>query len=546
MLKQTSLPGSKTQFKGFIALSCSVSLMACMGSNVSFNPVNAQVSIDENTAGVVWQAKAQLQEGLPGNIRYKISGIDSRLFTINTISGELTFNVPADFESPLDADKNNVYLVDIEASAAQNAALQHLEIRIKDVRKPTLTLESPRPNENIGTQKNDSIETEIRVRFIDIESNTAITEGSVTLNATSLIQDPADKTIWAGRISVPIGSLNLELTGLLKDKTAAKSVTTLFNKTNAANPSYLGVYPGNSILFFDPAQHKLARVILINENNYPIFNIPLLVVKDESFNNFYPIYTWDPKTFSIFGINNDTQKLKAVKLSGLSLYSAGCLPGTLGITKDQTDDRIIALTRINEAGRPIYRALALPTSNNPGSAFINQQENSEGACTPAITQTLFDLPASAITGVFKYFSYHEASKTYIFADERELNGIKYTAVQGFSDDTSKRFEVMIGPDISNLAINQSTGLLYVAENHSTSAGNIREIDIKSGFAKNAVESNNSLAIGAYTNIQVDPTTNRLYIGDDVSDSIFVADLSARTIGELNVAPVIVDEIATEN
>ena len=127
MLKQTSLPGSKTQFKGFIAISCSVSLMACMGSNVSFNPVNAQVSIDENTAGVVWQAKAQLKEGLPGNIRYKISGTDSRLFSINTISGELTFNVPADFESPLDADKNNVYLVDIEASAAQNAALQPLK-----------------------------------------------------------------------------------------------------------------------------------------------------------------------------------------------------------------------------------------------------------------------------------------------------------------------------------------------------------------------------------------------------------------------------------
>ena len=51
------------------------------------------------------------------------------------------------------------------------------------------------------------------------------------------------------------------------------------------------------------------------------------------------------------------------------------------------------------------------------------------------------------------FNYHRASKTYIFADERTLAGKTSTTIQGFNEDGSKRFETVVGPDISNLAVN---------------------------------------------------------------------------------------------
>jgi uncharacterized repeat protein (TIGR01451 family) len=40
-------------------------------------------------------------------------GVDSGLFSINSISGELSFNSPPDYENPLDTDGDNVYLVEV-------------------------------------------------------------------------------------------------------------------------------------------------------------------------------------------------------------------------------------------------------------------------------------------------------------------------------------------------------------------------------------------------------------------------------------------------
>ena len=47
-----------------------------------------------------------------------------------------------------------------------------------------------------------------------------------------------------------------------------------------------------------------------------------------------------------------------------------------------------------------------------------------------------------------------------FADERIINNQPVTVVQGFSETGEKRFEAQVGPDISNLAVNQSEGIIY--------------------------------------------------------------------------------------
>lgn len=58
-------------------------------------------------------------------LSYKISGgVDAALFDINTTSGALTFKQPPDFDTPLDADKNNIYEVTVQAADGKGGTAQ--------------------------------------------------------------------------------------------------------------------------------------------------------------------------------------------------------------------------------------------------------------------------------------------------------------------------------------------------------------------------------------------------------------------------------------
>mgnify|MGYP000001723529 CR=1 FL=1 len=49
-----------------------------------------------------------------------IGGVDAGLFSIDPVTGELTFDVAPDFESPTDNDGDNVYEVTVQASDGLN------------------------------------------------------------------------------------------------------------------------------------------------------------------------------------------------------------------------------------------------------------------------------------------------------------------------------------------------------------------------------------------------------------------------------------------
>ncbi|MFO1367504.1 MAG: cadherin repeat domain-containing protein [Marinagarivorans sp.] len=530
MLKQLPTIEFKAPFNCIVALAHTLSLCACTGGTISFNTERAEVNIDENTHGVFWHAKAQAQ-GDVKNIAYKISGADAALFAINSANGALSFKTPADFETPADNDNNNIYEIDIEAEAANNTAKQHVLISIKDVSKPVISLEKPKPNENVGTDKLGSIETETAVRFYDAESNAPIKEGSVTLNTSALARDTADPQVWNGKITVPEGNLDVRVSGFLADKTRLSITSKLLNKPYAANPSYLGIFSGAYIVFFDPQKNRIAKLGLKN-------NFWSKYWEDPRLESFYPIYAWNSGKEIIYAIKNDTNKLKALNISGgiPELFSAGCLSNALGLAYDKTNSRVIALTQDFDSGSQVYRAQAVATSNEQGRAFVDQQTDSEAPCTPAITQNVFEAPLSAAPGTFKHFNYYEANNTFIVADERFSDGIKKTHIQGFNKAGSKQFETILGADISNLAINQTAGLMYVVENHSSGEGKIKEIEIKSGVIRDIDIPSHAVTLGAYTNIQIDRFKNILYIGDDVSDSIFAVDLATQLISDLNIAP----------
>ena len=97
----------------------------------SFTSASQSLSVNENTSASVYQAQATDPEQAP--LIYSASGSDASLFTLDSSSGELAFKATPDFETPLDADSNNIYQLDLSASDGANSASQTLSISVTNL-----------------------------------------------------------------------------------------------------------------------------------------------------------------------------------------------------------------------------------------------------------------------------------------------------------------------------------------------------------------------------------------------------------------------------
>ena len=87
-------------------------------------------AIDENTSEIT-TIEATDAEG--DNITYSIEGSDSGLMTIGSVSGELSFISPPDYENPQDNNQDNVYEVTIIASDGSLSSSLEIIVSINDV-----------------------------------------------------------------------------------------------------------------------------------------------------------------------------------------------------------------------------------------------------------------------------------------------------------------------------------------------------------------------------------------------------------------------------
>ncbi len=98
-------------------------LTATATVTITVTPVNdhspvfssaASVNVAENATAVV--AVAATDADLPAQtLAYSITGgADQALFSINSSTGELSFTSAPDYETPADADTDNVYLVEVD------------------------------------------------------------------------------------------------------------------------------------------------------------------------------------------------------------------------------------------------------------------------------------------------------------------------------------------------------------------------------------------------------------------------------------------------
>ena len=87
-------------------------------------------AIDENTTEVT---TIQATDAEGDNITYSIEGSDSGLMTIGSVSGELSFVSPPDYENPQDSNQDNVYEVTIIASDGSLSSSLGIIVSINDV-----------------------------------------------------------------------------------------------------------------------------------------------------------------------------------------------------------------------------------------------------------------------------------------------------------------------------------------------------------------------------------------------------------------------------
>jgi hypothetical protein len=87
-------------------------------------------AIDENTTEITTIQATDAEED---NITYSIEGSDSALMTIGSLSGELSFISPPDYENPQDSNQDNIYEVTIIASDGSLSSSLGIIVSINDV-----------------------------------------------------------------------------------------------------------------------------------------------------------------------------------------------------------------------------------------------------------------------------------------------------------------------------------------------------------------------------------------------------------------------------
>ena len=89
-------------------------------------------------SNVVYTATVDDPDTAP--VTFTIDGTDAALFTINSTTGEVTFNASPDFENPGDIGHDNHYEIDVHANDGANPeATQHVTIAVTDATGATIT-----------------------------------------------------------------------------------------------------------------------------------------------------------------------------------------------------------------------------------------------------------------------------------------------------------------------------------------------------------------------------------------------------------------------
>ena len=398
-----------------------------------------------------------------------------------------------------------------------------------------------------------SVDLDVVVQLADELSGASLYGASVTVEGEAFKQDAADPLLWKGKLTVPKDGITFEIIVETIDKNIFTKTVTYFNKTGALKPLVMGINPGNYILTYDPVAHRIAKVDLINFSwkeyiqNSALTGTDILFDFNSSYQHAYTM---------VDGSDANNKRLVAAGVvDGFPpIFFAGSVNNPVNIQYDGKNKRVLVLRKTAE-NPDKFIAIGVATGNGKADdaiygGFANGK--SEANSFDLITDDLaWDVPLGTTKGPLKAFAFYRNGNMFLIADERIISGVKRTVIQAFSEGSNGtaqwKFEVTLGADISNIAINNGNssgaagGFAYVAENKSSLlAGKLKKIDLAKGEVSDLDETKGNVVVANYSELRFDNINQRLYIGDSVADSIYEVNISTRVMRELPVTPAIID------
>jgi hypothetical protein len=417
------------------------------------------------------------------------------------------------------------------------------------LQQPQITLVSPLDHANVGSGV--SVDVNVTVNMIDKVTNAQLYGASVTVEGIEFKQDLVNPLLWSGKVTVPKDGLNFEVVVETSDKTIFTLEVTYQNKTGALKPLVMGINPGSYVMVYDPQAHRIAKINLINNLWTQYLQDPRLAGTEIlfDFNSGYQhAYTM---------IDSDRADTKRLVAAGIAdgvpaVFFAGTVTQPTNITYDGTKKRVLVVSKTS-SNPDKFSVLGIPTGTGVGTealggGFANGKSEVD-SFQPASFSLAWNVPADVLKGPFKSFAYYRKGATFLIADERVINGSKRTVIQAFAEGSNgiavKKFEKEVGPDISNITVNNGNqagspgGFAYVAENKSSLlVGKLKAIDLNDGTVTDLGEIRGNTTVANYSELRIDNTNQLLYIGDSVSDSIYEVKLSDKTMRELPILPAV--------
>lgn len=389
-----------------------------------------------------------------------------------------------------------------------------------------MKLVSPQAGANVG--KGGTAQVTVVVELTDELYGTAVVgNASVTADGVALVAESA--TRWKGTVSIPRGGKTIDIIADVGGKTTKQTVKYL-NKADPLKPYLLGINPGVYAMVFDPIATRIAKVGLNPLSNLGIWEDYLTDSQLKGENILFDFNSTNQHAYTV--VNGNQLVAAGIAKSSPADYYGGSLPSPVNITFDLTNKRLLVLS--NVANKYSVYSVATAQSNVADLPAFPNGKTSTTNNEAATTTFLRDLPDGVVQGAYRHFSFHRNSKTFVIADERESGGSKVTVIQGYSEASgAKVFEAQVGADISNMAIANTEGMLYVAENKSSlMASKLKAINVANGDVTDMGEIKGGITIADYSDLRIDNAKKKLYIGDAVGDAIYEIDLNTKALSEL--------------
>ncbi|SEI23750.1 VCBS domain-containing protein [Tardiphaga sp. OK245] len=163
------------------------------------------VSVAENTTGVTTVTSTDPDGGTPTYSIVQTAGTDFAKFTINPVTGALSFNAAPDYENPTDVggtNGNNTYEVDVRVSDGNGGtAVQTINVTVTNVNEAPVL--APDTNSISYTENGNAPKLMANASVTDPDSPSSFVGGSITasLGATAV---SGDQLVFAGSSGVSL------------------------------------------------------------------------------------------------------------------------------------------------------------------------------------------------------------------------------------------------------------------------------------------------------------------------------------------------------